>query len=150
MLKTLPVLLFTIYFSASYGQNKKGIEGTIRNLEQQVVKAILDADSNSLKKLWDPKFIVNTPRNDIAKDRAAVLENQKIGLINYSSFERNIEGILIEDDVVITLGYEVFVSRTTIPGAKAGEPVKRRFTNVWKKKKGKWMQIGRHASIICS
>jgi hypothetical protein len=48
------------------------------------------------------------------------------------------------------MGYEIFVSRADIPGDKAGEPVKRRFSNIWKKKKGKWVQIARHASIISS
>jgi hypothetical protein len=47
------------------------------------------------------------------------------------------------------MGMETFVSRNDIPGAKAGLPYKRRFTNIWMKKKGKWQQIGRHASIIC-
>lgn len=48
------------------------------------------------------------------------------------------------------MGYETFVSRNDIPGANAGQIIKRRFTNVWMKKKGSWLQIARHASIICS
>jgi hypothetical protein len=71
-------------------------------------------------------------------------------LINYSSFERIIEELRIEGNIVITMGYEIFVSRADIPGDKAGEPVKRGFSNIWKKKKGKWVQIARHASIISS
>ncbi|MGI8600383.1 MAG: hypothetical protein ACR2KB_14110 [Chitinophagaceae bacterium] len=48
------------------------------------------------------------------------------------------------------MGAETFISRADIADAKAGQPVKRRFTNVWMKKNGKWQQTGRHASIICS
>ena len=52
-------------------------------------------------------------------------------------------------NIVITMGFEIFVSRNDLPGAKAGQAYKRRFTNIWMKKKGKWQQIARHASIIC-
>ncbi|HEY0679993.1 MAG TPA: nuclear transport factor 2 family protein [Chitinophagaceae bacterium] len=146
----LCVISFMFFAVAANSQNKSGTESVIKDLEQLVVKGILDADTNLLKQLWDPAFMVNNPRNNIAKDRNAVLDIQKQGLINYSSFERVIEGILVEGNVVITMGNETFVSRTDIPGAKAGQQVKRRFTNIWMKKKGKWLQVGRHASIICS
>lgn len=47
------------------------------------------------------------------------------------------------------MGHEIFVSRNDIPGARAVQIYKRRFTNIWMKKNGKWQQIARHASIIC-
>lgn len=81
--------------------------------------------------------------------RDAVMQTQKAGMINYGSFERVIEQIQFQKDIVITMGYETFVSRNDIPGAKAGQTYKRRFTNIWMKKKGSWQQIARHASIIC-
>ena len=134
----------------SNSQKQNTTEALIRSLEQKVVQAILNSDTNTLKELWAPEFLVNTPRNSIAKDRNAVFEIQRLGLINYSSFEKVVESIQINKKFVITMGSETFVSRTDIPGAKAGQPVKRRFTNIWMKKKGKWQQTGRHASIICS
>ncbi|GAA4469132.1 hypothetical protein GCM10023189_55610 [Nibrella saemangeumensis] len=118
-------------------------------MEQTVVTAILNADTTTLKQVWVPEFLVNNPRNDISVNRAAVLQTQKAGLINYSTFDRVIEQMQVQGDVVITMGHETFVSRNDIPGAKAGQPYKRRFTNIWMKKKGKWQQIARHASIIC-
>jgi len=138
-----------LMFAPAVFAQSNTVESEIRKLEQTVVKAILDADSITLKKLWAPEFMVNNPRNDISADRNAVLKVQKAGLINYSTFDRVIERILFENDVVITMGHEVFVSRNDIPGAKAGQPYKRRFTNVWMKKSGNWQQIARHASIIC-
>ena len=134
----------------SNAQNHSGVDSTIRILEQLVVKGILEADTNILKSVWAPEFMVNTPHNNIAADRDAVFQNQKAGLINYSSFERIIERMLIMEHTVITMGYETFVSKTDIPGVKAGQVIKRRFTNIWQKQNGKWLQIGRHASIICS
>ncbi|WP_345249360.1 nuclear transport factor 2 family protein [Nibrella saemangeumensis] len=132
-----------------HGQPSARIEAEIRQLEQTVVTAILNADTTTLKQVWVPEFLVNNPRNDISVNRAAVLQTQKAGLINYSTFDRVIEQMQVQGDVVITMGHETFVSRNDIPGAKAGQPYKRRFTNIWMKKKGKWQQIARHASIIC-
>jgi hypothetical protein len=50
---------------------------------------------------------------------------------------------------IITMGHETFISRNDTPGARAGQTYKRRFTNIWMKKNGKWQQTARHASIIC-
>ena len=131
------------------GQTTAKTEVEIRNLEQTVVMAILKADTSTLKQVWAPEFLVNNPRNNISGNRNIVLQTQKAGMIDYSSFERVIEQMQFQKDIVITMGYETFVSRNDIPGAKAGQIYKRRFTNIWMKKKGKWQQIARHASIIC-
>ena len=149
MFKIIVGTLLAFFVMDSQAQNTRTIETEIRRLEQEVVNGILNADSILLKNVWDTGFMVNTPRNVIARNRAAVLEVQKSGMIDYSSFERIVEEIRIENNTVITMGYEIFVSRTDIPGARAGQAVKRRFTNIWMKKKGKWVQIARHASIIC-
>jgi hypothetical protein len=93
--------------------------------------------------------MVNNPGNDISANRDEVIQTQKSGMINYSTFERVVEQTQFPKDIVITMGYETFVSRNDIPGARAGQMYKRRFTNIWMKKKGKWQQIARHASIIC-
>lgn len=149
MRKYQAMLFLVILMYTGKAQQKDSIESTIRQLEQQVVSGILAADTILLKSLWAPEFIVNTPRNTIAMDRQAVLEIQKTGLINYSLFERTVEAIQINDNTVVTMGSEVFVSKNDIPGAKAGQPVKRRFTNVWINQNGRWVQWARHASVIC-
>ncbi len=131
------------------GQTTAKIEVEIRKLEQAVVMAILKADTSTLKQVWAPEFLVNNPRNNISGNRNIVLQTQKSGMIDYSTFERVIEQMQFQKDVVITMGYETFVSRKDIPGSKAGQIYTRRFTNIWMKKRGKWQQIARHASIIC-
>lgn len=149
MIKSFFSIAFLLSTLLANGQSTKKTEVEIRNLEQTVVIAILNADTNTLNQLWAPEFILNNPRNDISADRNAVLKTQKSGMINYSTFERVIEQMQFQKDVVITMGHEIFVSRNDIPGAKAGQTYKRRFTNIWMRKKGKWQQIARHASIIC-
>ena len=149
MTKYIFLITFTITTLVTNAQDNAKTEAEIRKLEQTVVTAILKADTNTLKQVWAPDFLVNNPRNDITESRDSVFQIQKAGMINYSSFERTIERMQLQKNIVITMGYEIFVSRNDIPGAKAGQAYKRRFTNIWMKKKGKWQQIGRHASIIC-
>jgi len=150
MIKYYFSMAFLISTLLTIGQSTSKKEVEIRKLEKAVVIAILNADTNTLKQVWVPEFMVNNPRNDISTNRNAVLQTQKSGMINYSTFERVIEQILFQKDIAITMGHETFVSRNDIPGAKAGQTYKRRFTNIWMKKKGKWQQIARHASIICN
>ena len=148
----MKIILFSIFLlniTASFAQPGSKTESEIRKLEQMVVTAILNADTNTLKKLWAPEFLVNNPRNNMSTNRSSVLQTQKAGMIDYSNFERIIEEIQFQKDIVITMGRETFISRNDIPGAKAGQTYTRRFTNVWMKKKGSWQQIARHASIIC-
>ena len=135
--------------TAGRAQTRSNTEAEIRRLEQTVVTAILNADTNALKQVWAPEFLVNNPRNKITGNRDSVLISQRAGMIDYSTFERVIERIQIQPDVVVTMGHERFISRRDIPEAKAGQPYNRRFTNVWMKKNGRWQQIARHASIIC-
>lgn len=149
MRKLIFLTAFAITTLTTIAQYTAKTEAEIRRLEQVVVTAILNGDTNILKQVWAQEFLVNNPRNDISANRDAVLLTQKAGMINYSSFERVIERMQFQKNFVITMGYETFVSRNDIPGVKAGQTYKRRFTNIWMKKNGSWQQIARHASIIC-
>ena len=148
MHKLFSITVFLFCSLLAYSQENAIIDKIIRESEQKAVKGILLADTNILKQVWAPGFVVNTPRNTIAENRDAVFKNQKAGLINYSSFERVIEKLDIQGNVVITMGYETYIPRTDLPEAKAGQVVKRRFTNVWMNQNG-WVQVARHASVIC-
>ncbi len=138
-------LLISFLFAVS--QHNAAIEKVIRDLEEKSIKAILDSDTITLKKMWAPEFMVNTPRNDVAENRDAVLRIQKNGLINYSSFTRTIEKIQVQKDVVITMGFETYIPKANLP--RAGETIKRRFINVWMNQNGQWQHIARQASVIC-
>ena len=146
MKKVLFFCSLSISFLFAVSQDN-GIEKVIRDLEDKSLKAILDSDTMTLKKMWAPEFMVNTPRNDVAENRDAVLKIQKEGLIDYSSFTRTIEKMQIQKDVVITMGYETYVPKANLP--RSGQTIKRRFINVWMKKNGEWQHIARQASLIC-
>ena len=149
MNRIILVAILWCFAISTYAQSKSEIETEIQLLEQKSVNAILASDTNLLKKLWDPEFMVNTPRNTLSENRDSVFAIQRKGWIDYSSFIRIIEKMLIEENTVITMGRETFIAKTDIPGAKAGQPIQRRFTNVWMKKDNEWVTVARHASMIC-
>ena len=149
MTKYLFLIAFSISTLSIFAQDNSKTEAEIRELEQTGAKAILNGDTNTLKQLWAPEFLVNTPRNEITGTRDSILLIQKAGMIDYNTYEKVIERMQFQENIVITMGHETLVSRNNTPAAKAGQIYKRRFTNIWMKKNGKWQQIARHASIIC-
>ncbi len=118
----------------------------IRNLEKAETVAFLAGDFDALNKIWHPDFTVNTPLNRIMKT-ADIQDAMKAGLIKYSLLERNIEEIMIHDNVVITLGDEITIPIDKAP--MAGQRVTRRCTNIWVKESNEWRMYSRHASNIC-
>jgi len=60
---------------------------------------------------------------------------------------REIEEIKFYGDTVIVMGSEVVTPAQGAP--RAGQTIRRRFTNIWMKRKGKWWLTARHANVIC-
>jgi hypothetical protein len=149
MTKYILIIAFSISSLPIYAQDNSKTESEIRALEQTGAKAILTGDTNTLKQIWAPEFLVNTPRNQITGTRDSILLVQKAGMIDYSTYEKVVERLQFQENIVITMGYEVLISRNDTPAVRAGQTYKRRFTNIWMKKNGKWQLIARHASIIC-
>jgi len=124
------------------------VADTIRALEEQERKAVLDEDTAALERLWSEQLIVNNPQNQVSASRRVVLDRVKRGLIRYSKFERRIEAIRQNGEVVIVMGAEEVVPIGKAP--RAGQTVRRRFTNVWQKEAGAWRMIARHANVLPS
>ena len=121
-------------------------EAEIRKLEQQEVQAVLTKDTITLKTIWDKDYIVNNPENKIVLAQPnsvnrPVLQSQR------TSFTRTVEQILVNGDVVISMGSETLVPAGNV--VDAGQTVKRRYTHTWLKKGGTWKLIARHANKIC-
>jgi ketosteroid isomerase-like protein len=70
------------------------------------------------------------------------------GVINFSSFERAIEFIRVDGDLGIIMGVETI--RPVGDAPMAGQTVRRRFTNIWRKEAGTWRLFVRHANVIPS
>jgi hypothetical protein len=129
------------------GQSAKpnsALEQTIRKLEQAEVDALLRGDLAAVQAHWAADYTVNNPFNQVVKASRGPI---RAGTLTYSSFVREIESVLIHGNTVIVMGRETVVPKGNSPDA--GKTINRRFTNIWMKRKGKWLLTARHASVIC-
>jgi hypothetical protein len=69
-------------------------------------------------------------------------------LIKYYSFVREIESVGLYGDMLIIMASEVVTPIGNTPGA--GQTIRRRYTEIWMKRKGKWLPTARHANVILS
>ena len=136
-------LFFYGYCLFAQDQN---IEAEIKGLEQTEVQAVLRKDTVTLKKIWDKDYIVNNPDNKIVLAKLNPVDRPVLQKPR-ASFTREVEQILINGDIVISMGSETIVPMGDIP--QSGQTVKRRYTNIWMKKDGSWKLVARHANVIC-
>ena len=144
MKKTILLSFLLLIALCSHAQEDK-IKTEIQNLERKCILAIQQKDSATLNKLWSPTFMVNAPTNMVVK--GGQIEMVMSGRISYASFTGELEQILINGDIVITMGRETVVP---LPGSpNAGQTIERRYTHVWKKHAESWVLIARHANNVC-
>ena len=147
LLITTVTIFATSLVSAQSAKQNDALEQEIRKLDAAESEAVLRSDLTALDKIWAENFTVNNPGNRISKGRAEVVKQVRAGFIKYSSFVREIETIIFHGNTVVVLGLETVTPTGNAPGA--GQIMRRRFTNIWIKKKGKWLLTARQASIIC-
>ena len=128
-----------------HAQNKN-TENEIRALEQIEVKAVLERDSAVLLKLWHKNFVVNSPENVVVFPGNTTLD-RPVFRQSRASFAREVEQVIVNGDVVFSMGNETVIPSSGDNGI--GQPIKRRYTNIWIKETGAWRLIARHANIIC-
>lgn len=136
--------LYILLVAASFILNaQENIEQKIRDLEQQEVQAVLSHDIKVLERIWNPDIMVNNPYNIVILKNDEIFDRIDSGVINYSSFSREIEEIKIFEDFVVTMGHETIVHKTS------NLKQTRRFTNLWREFDGEWKIFVRHANIVC-
>ena len=127
------------------------VERVIRDRDDQERQAALSRNVDALSVLWSDDFTVNAPNNQVVVGKQAVLDTfLRSGVINFSSFERNIEFIRVDGSFAVVMGVETLVPLSDAPsaGLVAGRSVRRRFTNIWKNDRGTWRLYWRHANVI--
>jgi ketosteroid isomerase-like protein len=148
---TLLVAAITIFATGSAsGQSVKrnnALEQEIRKLDLAEADAIQRSDFAALNKLLAEDFTVNSPRNQIVNGREELFALIRNGITNYSSFVREPETVLIHGNTAVVMGSETTKPTGNAPGA--GQTVRRRYTNVWIRRNGKWLLTARQASVIC-
>lgn len=125
--------------------SRSGDEATFRDLENQNALAMLHLDYSALERLWSERFVVSTPANIIAPNRAAVFDLFRKSTGPYSSYEKNIECIIFSGDVTVVMGVETVVPHDA---PLTGKSVQRRYTNIWKFENGTWRLIARQAAML--
>jgi ketosteroid isomerase-like protein len=151
MKKILAILIFVFGLNViAFAQTKASDNSTeeiIRNLEMMSSQAVLSQDIDIINRLLSEDIMVNNPWNFVSTGKSGVLEGVKSGVIHYSSFEVDIESMMILGDIVITMGRETVLPVGKAPGA--GKIINRRYTHIWKLDSGEWRLYARHANIIC-
>ena len=126
-------------------------EETVRSRDDQERIAALKRDASALESLWSEYFTVNAPNNQVVVGKRAVMDTfVRAGIINFSSFERDVEFARVDGDFAVLMGSETLVPIADAPaaGLTAGKKVVRRFTNIWKREAGEWRLFWRHANVV--
>jgi hypothetical protein len=132
-------------------QDRRSDEEHVRLLDDQERLAALKRDIPALERLWSDQLAVNAPNNQVVVGRRAVLDTfVRAGVINFATFEREVEFIRADAPFVIIMGLETVqpVSDAPSAGLVAGQKIKRRFTNIWKNEAGTWRLFARHANVM--
>jgi hypothetical protein len=146
-MKTFCLGFIAVFLSGSVIQAQSNLEKEIRTLEEKEIKALLSHDFIALEGIWAEDFMVNNPFYTVIKGRSFVFDRMREGIINYSSFTREIEGIMVLDNMVVVMGLETVFPKGNAP--MAGQEINRRYTNLWIMEEGKWKIKARHANVIC-
>jgi ketosteroid isomerase-like protein len=142
------ILIFVAGWASGQSvKQSEALDQEIKRLDLAEADAIQRKDITALNKLLAEDFTVNNPRNEVIRGREEVYALMRNGTINYSSFVREPEALLFYGNTVVVMGGEVITSAGNASGAE--QTVRRRYTNIWMKKKGKWLLTARHASVIC-
>lgn len=150
-LATLLLIFGPLSGATIMAQTHGTVQEHVRSLDDQERLAALRRDTAALERLWSNEFVVNAPNNQVVVGRRAVLDTfVRAGVINFSTFERQIEFIHVDGPYVVIMGLETVVPLGDAPsaGLAAGRAVKRRFTNIWRNEGGTWRLYIRHANVI--
>jgi ketosteroid isomerase-like protein len=148
-MRTFLILISIWFLGAGFapGQSlarNEALEQEIKKLDLAHADAILRRDVEALRKLIADDAVTNHPTNKVVREREGIFEMIRNGTINYTSFVREPETFLFYKNMVVVMGHE------TLQYVGKPQPVSRRYTNVWMKRKGKWMLSIRHAHIVCA
>lgn len=109
-----------------------------------VGRAIGTKDFAALEKLWSPALVVNSPSNNILT-REQVFAAMREDKLKYSSAKVLPDAFFVSQDVAVEMGHEDIVMAN---GPMAGQPLRRRFTDVWQKTGDGWGMIARQATYV--
>lgn len=121
----------------------KGDAG-IREVEQAQVQAALSGNRAALEKIFAAEFRLINPAGAVAS-REELLAMLSGGAPPYRAAVYTTDSVLPYGQVVITTGTETVEFGS---GAQAGQKQKRRITQVWERRDGRWQLVLRQATLV--
>ena len=119
-------------------------EAIIEELDSEEAAAFLRGDAERLRHLWSPDLVVNAPHNRLMADREAMLAAVASGRLRHAELHRTVEAVRLHGDIAISMGSETVRDEQ---GPLAGDPHRRRYTNIWRRDGDGWRIIARHAHV---
>jgi hypothetical protein len=119
-------------------------EARIRELEQQQARVAIARDRAAAEKLFAPEFRIINPAGAVAT-REELFKLLLDGQSPYRSAVYETQSIQVYRDSVVTTGLETVVPNQ---GPQAGQTVRRRTTQVWRREGHDWRLALRQATIV--
>jgi hypothetical protein len=119
-------------------------EARIRELEQQQARIAIARDRVAAEKLFAPEFRVINPSGAVAT-REELFKLLLEGQSPYRSAVYETQTMQVYRDSVVTIGLESVVPNQ---GPQAGQTVRRRTTQVWRREGHDWRLALRQATIV--
>jgi ketosteroid isomerase-like protein len=107
-------------------------------LDRREAGAMASSDTAPLAAIWSDRLVV-TPPSGPPVGKPAVLELVERGLLAHREVVREVEHVIDQGTVLVSVGLE-----RVVPGE--GLPQGRRYTHVWGRESGSWRLVARHAS----
>jgi hypothetical protein len=122
-----------------------GAEASLRAASANEVRDFLKADTQGLAGLWAETLVVTNPLNQLVT-KPQVLKMVASGILRFTSYERTIEYVHTYGDVAVVAGAETVLWAGSMP--LAGKTSHLRYTAVWRRSGGKWLEVARHANVV--
>ena len=145
LLMAVPALLAQGQPMSPQTDENRRVEQGVRRLNTEEADAFLHQDTKVLANLWSDDFVVTNPLNKFV-NKQQVLGMVESGFLVITSYDRSIEYVRVYGDTVIVAGSETVVWGGKMPNAGKTEHL--RFTGVWMKQGGRWLEVARHANIV--
>jgi catechol 2,3-dioxygenase-like lactoylglutathione lyase family enzyme len=110
------------------------------DLDRAEAAAMVAGAHGALATLWSAQLRI-TPPGGPTVDRSTALDLVEQGILVYRRVDRQVEHVLDQGEVLVSIGREDVVPQS-------GEPSSRRYTHVWAREEETWRLVARHASAL--
>jgi Domain of unknown function (DUF4440) len=110
------------------------IREAVEAIDDEEPAGVLRGDQLAQARFWDSDLTVNAPNNQVVRHADVLKRMTEHTGLQYSSFERHREAIVIRPNCAVTMGYEVVVPKGDVPNS--GKTINRRYTNIYYREDG--------------